>query len=118
MNAWGKTLDADKSSGIRFLGDANGELTKALDTEFESAAFLGNNRCKRFAIKTNDGKITDVQIESDSTGVTGQLKLAPTSETRIMLISVQFPVPARSSDEQFYEKCMAKLEQRRQSALS
>jgi len=70
MNAWGKTLDADKSSGIRFLGDANGELTKALDTEFESAAFLGNNRCKRFAIKTNDGKITDVQIESDSTGVT------------------------------------------------
>ncbi len=52
MKDWAKSLDADKSSGIHFLGDAAGEFTRALDVEFDSAAFLGNNRSKRYALVT------------------------------------------------------------------
>jgi 2-Cys peroxiredoxin 5 len=69
MNAWGKSLDADKSSGIRFLGDPDGSFTRALDVEFNSAAILGNNRSKRYALVVKDGKITDVNVEPDNTGV-------------------------------------------------
>jgi peroxiredoxin len=72
MNAWGKSLDADKSSGIRFLGDADGSFTRALDVEFDSAAILGNNRSKRYALVVKDGKITDVNIEPDNVGVSGE----------------------------------------------
>jgi 2-Cys peroxiredoxin 5 len=72
MNAWGKSLDADKSSGIRFLGDPDGSFTRALDVEFNSAAILGNNRSKRYALVVKDGKITDVNVEPDNTGVSGE----------------------------------------------
>jgi len=69
MNAWGKTLDADKSSGIRFLADPAGNFTRALDVEFESAGMLGTNRSKRYALVVNDGKVADVQIEPDNIGL-------------------------------------------------
>ena len=72
MNAWGKSLDADKSSGIRFLGDPDGSFTRALDAEFNSAAMLGTNRSKRYALVVKDGKVTDVNIEPDNTGVSGK----------------------------------------------
>jgi 2-Cys peroxiredoxin 5 len=66
MKAWAKSLDADKSSGIRFLGDPAGNFTRALDAEFEAAAILGNNRSKRYALLTENGKITKVAIEPDN----------------------------------------------------
>jgi hypothetical protein len=66
MKAWAKSLDSDKSSGIRFLGDPAGNFTRALDVEFDSAALLGNNRSKRYALLTEDGKVTKVAIEPDN----------------------------------------------------
>lgn len=68
MNAWGKSLDADKKSGIRFLGDASGEFIRALDLEFPAAPMLGTNRSKRFAAITQDGKFVSVHVEPDSIG--------------------------------------------------
>jgi 2-Cys peroxiredoxin 5 len=68
MNAWGKSLDADKSSGIRFLGDADGSFTRAWDLEFPAAPMLGTNRSKRYAIVTKDGKVVKVSIEPDNIG--------------------------------------------------
>lgn len=66
MKAWAKSLDSNKSSGIRFLGDPAGNFTRALDVEFDSAALLGNNRSKRYALLTEDGKVTKVAIEPDN----------------------------------------------------
>ncbi|KAH8597832.1 Redoxin [Bisporella sp. PMI_857] len=70
MNAWGKALDADKSSGIRFLGDVKGEFTKALHVDFDSTAIFGNRRSKRYAIVVEGGKVKSVNIEPDSVGLT------------------------------------------------
>jgi peroxiredoxin 5 len=72
MKAWHKALDADKSSGIRFLGDASGEFTKAWDVDFDATALLGNTRSKRYAAVLEDGKVTKVFVEPDSTGLTGK----------------------------------------------
>jgi 2-Cys peroxiredoxin 5 len=71
MNAWGKSLDADKSSGIRFLGDAGGDFTRAWDLEFPAAPFLGTNRSKRYAIVIEGGKVKSVHIEPDNIGADG-----------------------------------------------
>ncbi|KAK2628396.1 hypothetical protein QTJ16_001499 [Diplocarpon rosae] len=68
MKAWGKSLDKDGSSGIRFLGDPAGKFTRALDLEFEAAAFLGTNRSKRYAIVVEGGKVKSVNVEPDNTG--------------------------------------------------
>lgn len=61
---------------IRFVGDIYGELTKAWDLEFDSAAVFGINRSKRAAIVTNDGKVVEVAIEPTNTQTDGQLTCA------------------------------------------
>ncbi|QDS73990.1 hypothetical protein FKW77_008608 [Venturia effusa] len=68
MKAWGKSLDADKSSGIRFLADASGDFVRALDLEFPAAPMLGTNRSKRFAAVTQDGKFVSIHVEPDNIG--------------------------------------------------
>ncbi|CAL3965619.1 hypothetical protein PZA11_002525 [Diplocarpon coronariae] len=68
MKAWGKSLDKDGSSGIRFLGDPAGKFTRALDLEFEAAGFLGTNRSKRYAIVVEGGKVKSVNVEPDNVG--------------------------------------------------
>ncbi|KAL2068064.1 hypothetical protein VTL71DRAFT_16162 [Oculimacula yallundae] len=68
MNAWGKSLDKDGSSGIRFLGDPAGKFTRALDVEFEAAPLLGTNRSKRYAMVVEDGKVKSISIEPDNLG--------------------------------------------------
>jgi len=70
MKAWGKSLDESKKSGIRFLADPAGEFTRAWDVEFDAAKFLGNNRSKRYAVLTENGKVTKVAVEPDNTGIT------------------------------------------------
>lgn len=65
-------MDPSKSSGIRFLADPSGEFTRAWDVEFNSAALLGNNRSKRYAVATEDGKVVKAAVEPDNTGVTGE----------------------------------------------
>lgn len=92
MKAWAESLDPGEKSGvspiesttnleryinpyatqIRFLGDPSGQLTKAWDLEFDSAAIFGLNHGKRCAIVTQDGKVKSVSIEPDNTGVNGE----------------------------------------------
>jgi peroxiredoxin 5 len=72
MKAWGKSLDAS-SKNIRFLGDATGAFTKAWEVAFDATAFLGNERSKRYAIQTEDGKVTSVAVEPDNTGITSKI---------------------------------------------
>ncbi|KAJ5043075.1 uncharacterized protein L3040_004462 [Drepanopeziza brunnea f. sp. 'multigermtubi'] len=70
MSAWGKSLDKDASSGIRFLGDPSGEFTRALDVEFAAAPLLGTNRSKRYAMVVEGGKVKSISVEPDNTGAT------------------------------------------------
>lgn len=69
MKAWGKQLDADKSSGIRFVGDASGAFTRAWDVEFDATEIMGNKRSKRYAVYTQDGKVSKVAVEPDNIGI-------------------------------------------------
>ena len=73
MKAWAKTLDESKKSGIRFLADPAGDFTRAWDVEFDSAKMLGNNRSKRYAVATENGKVVKASVEPDNIGVTGEL---------------------------------------------
>lgn len=73
MKAWGKSLDESKKSGIRFIADPAGEFARAWDVEFDAAKILGNNRSKRYAVLTENGKVTKVAVEPDNTGITGKL---------------------------------------------
>ncbi|OAP53784.1 hypothetical protein AYL99_12003 [Fonsecaea erecta] len=69
MKAWGKSLDEPKSSGIRFLTDPAGAFTHAWDVELEAARTCGNNRSKRSAVLTENGKISKTSVEPDGTGI-------------------------------------------------
>ena len=70
MNAWKKSLTSQfAESDIRFLADADGSFTRALDLEFNAAPFLGTNRSKRYALKVVDGKVEKVDVEGDNVGV-------------------------------------------------
>ena len=72
MNAWGKSLDGSKTSGIRFLGDPAGKFTRALGLEFDAAPLLGTNRSKRYAIVVKKGKVESINVEPDNIGVEGK----------------------------------------------
>lgn len=74
--AWGKSLDSGKTSGVRFLSDASGAFTRALDVEFPAAAFLGTNRSKRYALVVEGGKVKSVHIEPDNIGADGEFVLS------------------------------------------
>jgi 2-Cys peroxiredoxin 5 len=53
---------------IRFLADASGAFTKALDLGFDASSIFGNERSKRYALIVENGKVTAVNVEPDSTG--------------------------------------------------
>ncbi len=69
MKAWAKSMDNDKTSGIRFVGDASGAFSRAWDVEFDATELMGNRRSKRYAVKTENGKVTKVSIEPDNIGI-------------------------------------------------
>ncbi|KAL9054010.1 MAG: hypothetical protein Q9162_004416 [Coniocarpon cinnabarinum] len=69
MKAWKKTLDEKSESKIRFLADASGAFTKALDMSFDASPLLGNERSKRYALVVDGGKVASVHAEPDNTGV-------------------------------------------------
>jgi 2-Cys peroxiredoxin 5 len=98
MKAWGKALEPSNASGVRilppascllplrfhpllqdsqlinshqlrYLADPDAKFTKALEVDFDASAILGNFRSKRYALTTEDGKITKVAIEPDNIGV-------------------------------------------------
>lgn len=55
MEAWGRT-SGGADAGIRFMSDANGELTKAMGLAMESPVML---RTKRFSLIADDGVVTN-----------------------------------------------------------
>ncbi|OJD09739.1 hypothetical protein AJ78_08951 [Emergomyces pasteurianus Ep9510] len=67
--AWSKMVDPEQKSGIRFLGDPQGEFTKALDLDFDGSAIFGNLRSKRYVLVIEDGKVKKTFIEPDNTGL-------------------------------------------------
>ncbi|KAK5049578.1 hypothetical protein LTR84_004507 [Exophiala bonariae] len=69
MKAWGKSLDADKSSGIRFLADPSGKFAKAWDVDFDASGLLGNYRSKRYAVAVENGKVVKASVEPDNVGI-------------------------------------------------
>ncbi|OQO11579.1 hypothetical protein B0A48_03306 [Cryoendolithus antarcticus] len=72
MKAWGESLDPDGKSKMRFLADPHGVFTGEMETTFDSKAIFGNDRSKRYAVRTEDGKVTAVDVEPDNTGVNGE----------------------------------------------
>ncbi|PGH00308.1 hypothetical protein AJ79_08239 [Helicocarpus griseus UAMH5409] len=67
--AWSKLVDPEGKSGIRFLGDAQAEFTKALDLAFDATTIFGNPRSKRYVLVIEDGKVKETFIEPDNTGL-------------------------------------------------
>jgi 2-Cys peroxiredoxin 5 len=69
MSAWGSSLTKQFGDNpIRWLADPAGKFTRALGLEFESAAMLGTNRSKRYAIVVKGGKVEKVEVEPDNVG--------------------------------------------------
>lgn len=72
MNAWGKIKKADGK--VRMLADPCGALAKALDIEMTTIVpVLGGIRYKRFSMVAVNGKVTQINIEEDGTGLTCSL---------------------------------------------
>lgn len=70
MKAWAQTLDPGAKSGIRFLADPLLKLTKALELDFDKATpVFGGPRSKRYALVIEDGKVKEVHVEADNTGL-------------------------------------------------
>ena len=69
--AWGEQLLENKLADdqIRFIADAKGEFTEALDLLFDASKFFGNHRSKRYALLVEDGKVVKTFVEPDNTSV-------------------------------------------------
>jgi hypothetical protein len=59
-------------SQIRFLADPTVAFTKALDLSFDGSSIFGGDRSKRYALVVKDGKIEEVHVEPDNTGLDGK----------------------------------------------
>lgn len=66
-SAWAKSLGVPDK--VRVISDSLGDFTSSLDLMFDAAKFFGNSRSKRYALIVEDGKVSDLFVEPDSTGV-------------------------------------------------
>ncbi len=60
MGAWGQAQNAEH---ILMLADGNAELSRALGLAFDASGFGMGERCKRFALIADDGRVTHFAIE-------------------------------------------------------
>ena len=60
MDAWGKAQNAEE---IVMLGDGNGEFSRALGLDMDVSGFGMGQRCKRFAMIVENGRITLLNID-------------------------------------------------------
>jgi 2-Cys peroxiredoxin 5 len=67
MSEWGTAHNAE--GAVTLLADSKGELAKAMDLDFDATGALGNHRFKRFAAIIDDGKISKLFVEPDTTGL-------------------------------------------------
>ena len=61
MKAWSD--DQGAGGKVEMLPDGNGELTKALGLELDVHAAGMGNRCKRFVLVAENGKVTHLAVE-------------------------------------------------------
>jgi 2-Cys peroxiredoxin 5 len=73
MNEWGKATGAEGK--VRLFADADASVAKALGLSF-NAPPLGGVRSIRYSAVIDDGKITQLNIEPDNTGLTCSLSSA------------------------------------------
>ncbi|KAI9820862.1 MAG: hypothetical protein M1832_003495 [Thelocarpon impressellum] len=69
MKAWGDSLEQGSNSGIRYLADPSAKFTEALDLAFDASAIFGGPRSKRYALVVEGGKVKEIHVEPDNTGV-------------------------------------------------
>ncbi|MCJ1226182.1 Peroxiredoxin-5, mitochondrial [Toensbergia leucococca] len=69
MKAWAETLDPNGKSGVRFLGDPTAKFSEALELAFDGSTIFGGLRSKRYALVVEGGKVKEVHVEPDNTGV-------------------------------------------------
>lgn len=70
MSAWGKEHNA--TGKVRMLADPSAAFVKALDLTINLPP-LGGVRSKRFSMVVDDGKITELNVEPDGTGLSCSL---------------------------------------------
>jgi hypothetical protein len=87
-------------SQIRFLADPGVAFTKALDLSFDGSSIFGGDRSKRYALVVKDGKIKEVHVEPDNTGLNGKLQL---SSSAMLIIPVILISPQSLLLRKFYE---------------
>ena len=62
MGAW---ADQQKASGkVRLLADGNADFTKAVGLSLDASGFGMGTRSQRYAMVVNDGKVTELLVES------------------------------------------------------
>lgn len=59
---------------IRFLADTHAAFTNAVDLAFDATAIFGQPRSRRYALVIEDGKVQEMFVEPDNTGLTGQCR--------------------------------------------
>ena len=60
MDAWGQSKNAEE---LIMLGDGNGRFTEALGLDFDGSGFGLGQRCQRFALVAEDGKVVHLAVE-------------------------------------------------------
>uniref|UniRef100_B3P0D6 Peroxiredoxin-5 n=2 Tax=Drosophila erecta TaxID=7220 RepID=B3P0D6_DROER len=70
MSAWGKEHGA--AGKVRLLADPAGGFTKALDVTIDLPP-LGGVRSKRYSLVVENGKVTELNVEPDGTGLSCSL---------------------------------------------
>uniref|UniRef100_A0A1A9WJL9 Peroxiredoxin-5 n=1 Tax=Glossina brevipalpis TaxID=37001 RepID=A0A1A9WJL9_9MUSC len=70
MSAWGKEHSADGK--VRMLADPYGEFVKAMELTIDLPP-LGGIRSKRFSMIVEDAKVSELNVESDGTGLSCSL---------------------------------------------
>ncbi|XP_040184938.1 peroxiredoxin-5, mitochondrial [Rana temporaria] len=74
MSEWGKANGADQK--IRMLADPTGNFVKAAGLGLDKPELLdlfGTQRCKRFSLIVEGGKVKAINVEEDGTGLTCSL---------------------------------------------
>ena len=67
MTEWGAAKGADGK--VTMLADTQMELAKAWDIVLDAEGMLGNKRMKRFSAVLKGGKVAEINVEADGSGL-------------------------------------------------